>query len=142
MLDNYRDLIDELLGTPSTLRGLLDGVAQPPAEALTLIDELRARDESLLATLNTVLRTRDAVLQPLDTAADPAAAQADPAELLARFDQARGEVVSLLMNLTIKDWSATAIDSGGRETRVSDEVEDHVDFDEDHVERITGAVRG
>ena len=50
MLDSYRDLIDELLGTPAVLRGLLDagnGRALPPAAA-ALIAELRDRDRWVL----------------------------------------------------------------------------------------------
>ena len=139
MLADYRDLIDELLGTPKTLREHVAASDPPRADTLRLVDELRARDEAVVVRLNAMLRQRDAVLGDLMPATDPAAGEADPAELLARFDQARGELVSLLMNLTIKDWSATAIGADGQQTVVSEEVEDHVDFDEDHVARVAAA---
>ncbi|HEV2528949.1 MAG TPA: hypothetical protein VGT61_10935 [Thermomicrobiales bacterium] len=138
MLADYRDLIDELLGTPKTLRDRISGGDRPAAEVLRLVDELRARDEAVVVRLNTMLRQRDAVLGELALEIDPAAGDADPAALLSRFDQARGELVSLLMNLTIKDWSATAIGANGQQTDVSEEVENHVEFDESHVARITG----
>lgn len=145
MLDSYRNLIDELLGTPSILRTLLDGTSAPPPEVLTLIDELRARDESMLDRLNTILRTQGGILAPLvnDSTADNAALAltGDPAELLSRFDHARGEIVSLLMNLTIRDWGRSAIGDDGQTTYMSDEVENHVDFEEDQLVRITDAMR-
>ncbi len=144
MLDSYRNLIDELLGTPSILRTMLDGTSAPPPEVLRLIDELRARDDGMLDRLNTMLRTQGAILAPLVN--DPSEANAelartgDPAELLSRFDHARGEIVSLLMNLTIRDWGRMAIGDDGHETYLSDEVENHVDFEEDQLVRITNAM--
>ena len=144
MLDSYRNLIDELLGTPSILRTMLDGTSAPPVEALTLIDELRARDEGMLDRLNTMLRTEGAMLAPLVTESSAEQAElarsGDPDALLARFDHARGEVVSLLMNLTIRDWGRSAIGDDGHETWLSDEVENHVDFEEDQMVRITDAM--
>ena len=144
MLDSYRNLIDELLGTPAILRTMLDGSSAPPPTALALIDQLRARDEAMLDRLNTMLRTQGAVLAPLvneSTAENAALAlSGDPSELLARFDHGRGELVSLLMNLTIRDWGRSAIGDDGQETFLSDEVEDHVDFEEDQLVRITDAM--
>lgn len=144
MLDSYRNLIDELLGTPSILRTMLDGTSAPPPEALTLIDELRARDEGMLDRLNTMLATQGAILAPLvnDPTAENAAlaVSGDPNELLSRFDHARGEIVSLLMNLTIRDWGRSAIGDDGQETWLSDEVENHVDFEEDQLVRISDAM--
>ncbi len=137
MLADYRDLIDELLGTPKLLREHFAAVGQPAADALRLVDELRARDEAVVVRLNTMIRQRDAVLSDLDLATDEAASESEPQALLSRFDHARGELVSLLMNLTIKDWSAAAIGPDGQETVVSEEVEEHVEFDEEHVARIT-----
>lgn len=145
MLDSYRNLIDELLGTPAILRTMFDDRSAPPPAALTLIDELRARDEGMLDRLNTMLRTQGAVLAPLvnDSTAENAALalSGDPSELLSRFDHARGEIVSLLMNLTIRDWGRSAIGDDGQETYLSEEVENHVDFEEDQLVRITDAMR-
>ena len=144
MLDSYRNLIDELLGTPSILRTMFDGTSAPPPEALTLVDELRARDEGMLDRLNTMLATQGAILAPLvseSTSENAALAiSGDPNELLSRFDHARGEIVSLLMNLTIRDWGRSAIGDDGQETWLSDEVENHVDFEEDQLVRISNAM--
>ena len=53
MLDNYRDLIDELLGTPTSLRQL--AATRPgtplPAAVARLVAELRDRDRAVLQRL-------------------------------------------------------------------------------------------
>ena len=142
MLDSYRDLIDELLGTPAVLRGLLDagnGRALPPAAA-ALIAELRDRDRWVLRRVQRMTRERDPVLQGGTSA--PASGADEGAALLDGFDTARGDLVSLLMNLTLKDWERTAIDETGSEVAVTDEVERHVEFDEEHVARIRQALAG
>ncbi len=140
MLDSYRDLIDELLGTPGLLRELIgarDGQGLPPTVA-AMIAELRDRDRWVLGRVQTMTRERDPVLRGLAPATGSAPAEASA--LLDGFDTARGDLVSLLMNLTLKDWERTAIDETGSEVAVIDEVERHVEFDEDHVVRIRQAL--
>jgi hypothetical protein len=136
MLDNYRDLIDELLGTPSTLRALVAdrGDQGVPAEAATLLTELRDRDLAVLQRLQTMTRQRDPYLRAI---ASPVPAPAeDAAVVLQGFESARGEVVSLLMNLTLRDWERSAIDETEGELTLSEEVERHVEFDEAHLARL------
>ncbi len=141
MLDNYRDLVDELLGTPTALRELVgerlgDDV---PAPVLALMGELLDRDRTVLRRLQTVLREPNPYLRALGapgSAPSHPVEMAEPLELLAAFDSARGDLVSLLMNLTLKDWERTATHEVDGEITVADEVERHVEFDEDHVARI------
>jgi hypothetical protein len=137
MLDNYRDLIDELLGTPTALRGLVGDRAAPevPPAALAAIAGLRDRDRAVLGRLQAMLQRRDAYLPAL-AATEPVPTPGEPTALLAEFDTARGELVSLLMNLTLKDWERTAIDAVAGEITLADEVERHVEFDEAAVARI------
>lgn len=133
MLDNYRDLIDELLETPSELRRLVESRTEPPtAEAVQLLDELRSRDQRILGQLQEMTRAREPYLR---TSSDPAPA-ADVPALLNEFDTARGELVSLLMNLTLRDWERTAFHETEGEVRLVELVETHVDFDEDHVRKL------
>ena len=138
MLDAYRDLIEELTGTPPALRRALDarGSAAPP-EAAALIDELRERDQAVHDRLQTMLHQRDPVLKPIPA---PTADEPDSEAALAAFNAIRGELVSLLMNLTLRDWERTAIGETGDEVVLADEVERHVEFDEDHRARITRAL--
>ncbi|MDQ3692561.1 MAG: DinB family protein [Chloroflexota bacterium] len=135
MLDNYRDLIDELLETPSELRRLVEARTEPPtAEAVQLLDELRSRDQRILGQLQAMTRAREPYLR---TPSDPAPAPvADVPALLNEFDTARGELVSLLMNLTLRDWERTAIHETEGEVRLVELVETHVDFDEGHVRKL------
>ena len=130
MLDNYRDLIDELLGTPTALRQLAAARGALPAAAARLIAELRDRDRAVLERLQTMTRQRDPYLRALRPV-EPA--WTDDAALLDEFDAARGDLVSLLMNLTLRDWERTAIDEADGAITVADEVERHVEFDEEHV---------
>jgi hypothetical protein len=60
----------------------------------------------------------------------------DAETLVSSFELARGDLVSLLMNLTLKDWEKRATHDTLGEVTVSDEIETHVDFDEAQVERI------
>lgn len=137
MLDQYRELIDELLGTPGTVRRLHAGRGGKPAppEAGALLAELRDRDAVVLGRLQTMTRERDPYLRALPAAPEPVAADVTPA-LLDEFDTARGDLVSLLMNLTLRDWERTAIDENHGQTDLAEEVERHVEFDEDHLARI------
>jgi hypothetical protein len=136
MLDAYRDLIDELLGTPSEIRGLVDavGVTDAPSEAKRLIAELRDRDRVVLERVQTISREENPYLRPLrfeSTVTDDALAS-----LLDEFDLARGELVSALINLSLKDWEREAIHATEGNVTVADEVEAHVEFDETHRRRL------
>jgi hypothetical protein len=129
VLDSFRELIDELLSTPSALRelGVADSADDQVRMALALLTE---RDATLLDQIQQATRTNDPVFPaPKETPSDESLV-GETAALLDRFDTIRGELVSLLMNLTLKDWERTAIDGRGRSITVADNVETHVEFDE------------
>ena len=135
MLDNYRDLIDELLGGPSEVRAMADTAGGTlPAAALGVVAEMRKRDELVTSRLQTMMRDPDPHLPVL--ADHPAREVGDTAEVLAAMDQARGDLVSLLMNLTLKDWERTATHDVDGEITLAEEVERHVEFDEDRLARL------
>lgn len=136
MLDNYRDLIDELLGGPSAVRAMVEAAAVPlPSEAARLIAEGRDRDRVVLRRLQAFMAGGEPVLPPLAAEAPPTVDE-DATSLLTGMDQARGDLVSLLMNLTLRDWERTAIGEDGDLVSLADEVERHVEFDEEHQARI------
>lgn len=131
MLDNYQDLIDELLGTPKLVR---DVIAGGNAEALPLINAMRTRDRLVLERMQRIKNQIDPHLKTLSSDATELAAvePLDDAEtLLATFDTSRGDLVSLLMNLTLRDWERTATTEAGGIVTLADEVETHVEFDEE-----------
>lgn len=130
MLDAYRDLIDELLGTPSDIRAIV--VAAPsgdePVAIKRLIAELRDRDRAVLDRAQTVTRQENPYLPSLRLA--PVADDLALTPLLEEMETARGDLVSLLINLSLKDWARSAIHETGGEITLADEIEQHVEWDE------------
>ena len=137
MLDAFRELIDELLSAPAALRdaGLATTTDERAIAALALITE---RDAALLDRIQKTIRTNSPVLKAPPAVPSEELLTNSPAELMARFDTGRGELVSLLMNLTLKDWERTAIDWNGEEISVADDVEQHVEFDEQIQDQLVG----
>ena len=142
MLDAYRDLIEELTGTPTELRRALDAAPDLRDQAAPLIAALRDRDQAVHDRLQAMLRRRDPVLAPLPEGQAAGTVETDAEAALAGFNPIRGELVSLLMNLTLRDWERTAIDESGAETGLADEVERHVEYDEETRARILAALGG
>jgi hypothetical protein len=129
MLDAFRELIDELLSAPAALRNAGIG-STDDAAALSSLALITERDAALLDRIHRTIQTNTPVLKAPPDAPSTASMEGGSAEMLDRFDTGRGELVSLLMNLTLKDWERVAIDWHGQELSVADDVEAHVDFDE------------
>ena len=133
MLDNYQYLIDELLSAPKLVRATIAAHGgEAPDDVRGLIAMLAERDGVMLDRLTRVKREQFANLRALPDLSDaqPPAADQDLDALLGTFDTNRGELVSLLMNLTLKDWEKPAAHETEGETTIADEVETHVDLDE------------
>jgi len=131
MLDAYRDLIDELLETPNVIRGAIDaqGEGNVPVEARRLIAGLRDRDRAVLGRAQSMTRQDTPYVQVLRLEEPDAD---DPlADLLEEMETARGDLVSLLINLSLKDWERQAIHETEGEITLADEIERHVEYDED-----------
>ena len=138
MLDNYQDLIEDLVGTPTRLREMLDG-AQAPPEATAALERLANREHEVHERVQRILRERDPVLKPFSSGSEsPAGTTADQA--LSVFESGRGELVSLLMNLTLRDWERTAIDDQGRQATIASEVESHIEFEEEETAKLERAL--
>lgn len=127
MLDAYRDLIDELLSTPTEIRGLLQQSDDPSPEAVRLVAELRDRDLAILARAQRMTREDTPYLEDGQSLSQEVQ---DPASIVAEMEAARGDLVSLLINLSLKDWERTAIHPTRGELVLADEIEEHVEFDE------------
>lgn len=138
MLDAYRDLIDELLHTPNQIRTAIGDADSASADTIRLVDELRVRDDLVLERLQRMRSETNVHLRAMPTTLASKDA-GNPAAVMLGFDHARGELVSLLMNLTLKDWERVATHEITGEISISDEVEEHVEFDEIHRELILTA---
>jgi hypothetical protein len=136
MLDSYRELIDELLGAPSEMRSLVSGAPSP--EARRLVAQMRDRDRVVLKRLNRMMRSPDPRLDAVNLGEPDVTESLE--DLLSEADIARGDLVSLLMNLTLKDWERVASHDVEGEITLAEEVEAHVDFDEAQLARIRAAV--
>lgn len=140
MLDSYRDLIDDLLGTPSEIRSLVESAdgSTVSLEVIRHIAELRDRDRVMLERAQIIVRQPNPYLSDLKlpmTTSDLAQDQ-----LIAEMDTARGDLVSLLINLSLKDWERSASHETKGEVTLSDEIEQHVEFDERQRHRIREAI--
>jgi hypothetical protein len=145
MLDSYRDLIDGLTQTPSTLRELLgDPVPDDvPADVRALLAELCAREAVQVRRVQAVMRERQARLrairyEPELTGLD--AAGDSPEVMLTAFNTERSELVSLLVNLTLRDWDRKVDHEEQGEITLADEIDDHLTWDEAMLERFEAAV--
>jgi hypothetical protein len=137
VLDAFRELIDELLNAPRALRAAeIDGDDPETRSALALITD---RDAALIDRIQKTIQQTTPVLKAPPDQPSPAAVEGSAADLMSRFETMRGELVSLLMNLTLRDWERVAIDWNGRELSVADDVEHHVEFDEEIQEQLTGS---
>lgn len=136
MLDAYRDLIDELLGTPSEIRAIVESSGEggvSPA-AVQLIAAIRDRDRAILARAQSMTQQPNAYLSELrlDEPSGDLALQ----PLLEEMETARGDLVSLLINLSLKDWERVAVHETAGEVTLSEEIEEHVEFDEAQRQRL------
>src|SRR5829696_5885608 len=130
MLDAYRDLIDDLLSTPTEIRALTDasGGSTTSPEVKRLVAELRNRDRAILERVQAMTREETPYLPAMRPSASPD--DEELSTLLEEMEVARGDLVSLLINLSLKDWTRAAIDETEGEITLADEVERHVEFDE------------
>jgi hypothetical protein len=142
MLDAYRDLIDDLLNTPTEIRSLVDasGGSTTSPEAKRLVAEIRNRDRAILERVQVITREETPYLPALHVSA--AADDEDLTTLLEEMEVARGDLVSLLINLSLKDWTRGAIDETDGEITLADEIEQHVEFDERLRRQLRESVSG
>lgn len=145
MLDAYRDLIEGLTEESTTLREML-GEPVPDdlaPEAVSLLKEARAREAAMLKRSQRVMRGEAVNLRAIES--EPAVANAaelegTPEELLEGFILDRGELVSLLINLTLKDWERKVPHWVLGETTLADEVENHLTWEEETLPRFEALI--
>lgn len=141
MLDAYRDLIDGLTQESTTLREMLGNPVPDTLdpEALALLQELRGREAAVLRRAQSIMRKENVNLREIEN--EPEIVNAShstesPEELTAAFIHDRGELVSLLINLTLKDWERKVPHYARGETTLSDEIEDHLTWEEELLDRF------
>lgn len=145
MLDAYRDLIDGLTEESTTLREIL-GTPVPDdlsAEAVSILKEVRAREAAMFARAQKIMRGENVNLRAIENepgVVNFANQEGSPEELLQATILDRGELVSLLINLTLKDWERKVPHWVEGETTLSDEVEVHLTWEEETLPRFEAAL--
>lgn len=139
MLDNFQDLIEGLTSTPSALRSLLgDPVPDDVSdEVKAKLAELRSREKVEVRRVQAVMRERQARLRPIQY--EPEMTQLDesittPEEMLRDYNNERSELISLLVNLTLRDWDRTVDHEEKGEITLADEIDEHLTWDENMLE--------
>lgn len=145
MLDAYRDLIEGLTEESTTLREMLGDPAPAdlPADVVTLLKEVRAREAAMLRRAQKIMRGENVNLRAIENEPDVmnfAALEGTPDDLLQGLLTDRGELVSLLINLTLKDWERKVPHWVEGETTLSDEVEIHLTWEEEMIPRFEAAL--
>ncbi|MCX2726997.1 DinB family protein [Thermomicrobium sp. 4228-Ro] len=145
MLHPYQELIDLLAETPRRLTSLLENVDVPSATGTEHFTRVVAH----LAAVEALMRERILRMVAQDTpyfrATDLAVvAESVPslAEALKRLGQERGETLTTLMTLSLKDWERAAIHETLGEVTVEDLVEELVEHDRRHLEQIERLLAG
>lgn len=145
MLDSYRDLIDGLLPTPMTLRNAL-GQPVPetvPDETAAALEELRVREAVNLRRMQAAMRREPVMLLAMEDEPEIAALSSTPTttpeEAMESFSHDRSELISILVNLTVRDWDREINHDRSGDTTIAEEIEDHLTWDESMVERLTAS---
>lgn len=144
MLDAYRDLIDGLTEESNTLREMLGEPVPDDLDAnlVTLLKEARAREAVMLSRSQKISRGENVNLRAIESepgVRNAADMEGTPEEVLTGLIHDRGELVSLLINLTLKDWERTVPHWVLGETTLSDEVEEHLTWEEDALSKFEAA---
>ncbi len=144
MLDSYQDLIDGLTQTPTALRALLGNPVPDTVgeDARALLAELCAREKVEVRRIQTVMRDRRARLRSIQYEPELEQPGADlaPEAMLTDFNHERSELVSLLVNLTLRDWDQKVDHDEKGEITLADEIDDHLTWDEEMQERFEAAM--
>jgi hypothetical protein len=142
VLDSYRELLDLIVRTPTELRAAAEGARDVPAGewgAAQVLAHLAAAERLWLSRLNQIMQERDALLRPpgaeLRTYEEQLMGGA-VADNLAAFNATRGETVSLLMGLSLRDWEKSAMHETRGDMSIADVVEQIVDHDAEHLRQL------
>lgn len=145
MLDAYRDLVEGLTEESNTLRNILGDPVEETLEedVVTLLKEARAREAIMLSRSQKIMRGENVNLRAIESepsVRNAAELEGTPEEILSALIHDRGELVSLLINLTLKDWERRVPHWVLGETTLSDEVEEHLTWEDELISRIEAAI--
>ncbi len=141
-LDNYRELIDELAGFSVELRAAVASAGTPPDgewSADQIVAHIATGDEFWLQRLNLLVSQKEPFLPEFGKAADERTAELmnnSIEENLDHFGEVRGQIVSMLMSMTLGDWDRKGTHELHGEQTITDLVEAISDHDADHLAQL------
>jgi hypothetical protein len=144
MLDAYRDLIDSLLPTPTTIREALGTPVRDDIspETAAQLHELAVREAVNLRRMQATLSRQPLMLLAIEDEKEIKAlgdaGDTDPEADLASFSHDRSELISVLVNLTLSDWERPINHDRSGDTTIADEIDAHLTWDEELSAAITG----
>ena len=146
MTDAYGEMLDDLSRTTTRIQEMAEAHGDD-APVGTADDWGPARILSHLIDVEKLYRGRMQLILTQETpylkSANPAAKSDDaPHEFrpeLEAFAMERGETISLLMNLALKDWERTGIHDEFGELSVEDIAEQLIQHDNEHLEQMAAA---
>lgn len=141
MLDAYRDLIDGLTEESTTLREKLGNPVPDDLspDLLAALKEIRGREAAMFRRAQSIMRGERITLREIENEPEVRNAgelRESPEALMQAFILDRGELVSLLINLTLKDWERKVPHYTLGETTLSDEIETHLTWEEESLGRV------
>ncbi|HUG14143.1 MAG TPA: DinB family protein [Thermomicrobiales bacterium] len=142
MLESYRELLDLLAQAPMKLRAAADAAGDPPAgewSAAQVMAHMAAAEKLWFDRLNAIMHSPDPVLKP--PGGEIAAMQerlmgSSVENNIEEFNSLRGETVSLLMGLSLRDWDKSGIHETRGEMSIADVVEGAIDHDAEHLGQL------
>jgi hypothetical protein len=145
MMDSYHELIDALSGTPRRLQAVSSETAGKAPRSnedwgvTEIVCHLTDYEKVYRGRIMTVLTQNSPYLRSVDF--EEMARQHDYAsrsleEAVDEFGRERGETISVLLNLALKDWERTGIHDKFGEISIEELIERLVDHDAEYLERI------
>lgn len=142
MLDTYRENVDLLVSIPNALKEAAEAAGAPPEgewSAAQVLAHLAAAEQIWLDRLNLLLHQRDPLIKPPGPAFVELQERLMSGDLqtnLEEFNARRGETISLLMGLSLNDWSRSGIHETRGAMSIEDVVEHIIEHDSEHLEQI------
>ena len=143
MLDSYRELLDIVVQGPTQLKSAAETAGEPPEgewSAAQVLAHMAAAEHLWLERLNLLLREKEPRIRPGGSGKTAEVQEqlmdGTVANNLDAFNTTRGEIVSLLMGLSLRDWERTGIHDTTGEISIADVVESIVDHDAEHIAQL------
>lgn len=146
-LDSYRELIDELATMPLKLQAAAEAAGEPLAGewgADEIFAHLAAVEEFFRARVSKLLAESEPALSSFGDAAQKRMAELQDRgwqENYQAFGEERGQIVSMLMSMTLHDWDRRGLHDRLGTISIEEVVESIIDHDLEHLNQLRDLAR-